>query len=123
MMAPFKMRYTIDDIRQLPEGQTFECKSIRADPKAPAITIVAMVNADGGIIAVGISDKTRQIEGVDRMCRELSEAVAREPQCRPDSFIVKATVYATIGRNNAQTTGKHPENDFGDSEGQSCGRT
>lgn len=56
-----EMKYTIDDILQMPEGQTFECKSIRVDPKALAVTIVAMGNADGGLIAVGISDKTRQI--------------------------------------------------------------
>ncbi len=52
------MRYTIEEIRQMPEGQTFDCKSIHIEPKALANTIVAMANADGGMIAVGISDKT-----------------------------------------------------------------
>lgn len=47
------------------EGQTFDCKSIQIDPKALAIPIVAMANADGGILAIGVSDKTRRIEGVD----------------------------------------------------------
>lgn len=60
------MRYTIEDIRQMPEGQTFDCKSIHIEPKALANTIVAMANADGGMIAVGISDKTRRIEGVNQ---------------------------------------------------------
>ena len=60
------MRYTIEDIRQMPEGQTFDCKSIHIEPKALAHTIVAMANADGGMIAVGISDKTRRIEGVNQ---------------------------------------------------------
>ena len=46
----------------MPEGQTFDCKSIHIEPKALANTIVAMANADGGMIAVGISDKTRRIE-------------------------------------------------------------
>lgn len=55
------MRYTIEEIRQMPEGQTFDCKSIHIEPKALANTIVAMANADGGMIAVGISDKTRRI--------------------------------------------------------------
>ncbi len=45
------MRYTIDDIRQMPEGQTFDCKSILVDPKALAVTIVAMANADGSMVA------------------------------------------------------------------------
>lgn len=48
------MRYTIDDIRQMPEGQTFDSKSFHIEPKALANTIVAMANADGGMIAVGI---------------------------------------------------------------------
>lgn len=72
------MRYTIDDIRQMPEGQTFECKSIRVDPKALAVAIVAMANADGGVIVVGIADKTRQIEGVDYEKAHLNE-VLRAP--------------------------------------------
>ena len=60
------MRYTIEEIRQMPEGQTFDCKSVHIELKALANTIVAMANADGGMIAVGISDKTRRIEGVDQ---------------------------------------------------------
>lgn len=38
------MRYTIDDIRQMPEGQTFDCKSFHIEPKALANTIVATVS-------------------------------------------------------------------------------
>lgn len=49
----------------MPEGQTFDCKSVGIDPKALAVTVVAMANADGGTIAIGMSDKTRRIEGVD----------------------------------------------------------
>ena len=48
------MRYTIEELRQKTEGQTFDCKSIHIEPKALATTIVAMANADGGMIAVGI---------------------------------------------------------------------
>lgn len=46
------------------EDQTFDCKSIQIEPKALAITIVAFANADGGVIAIGVSDKTRKIEGL-----------------------------------------------------------
>lgn len=46
------MRYTIEEIRQMPEEQTFDCNSIHIEPKALANTIVAMANADGGMIAV-----------------------------------------------------------------------
>lgn len=84
------MRYTIDEIRQQPEGQTFECKSIRVDPKVLAITIVAMANADGGTIVVGISDKTRQIEGVDQDKRHLNELLRA-----PFDFCVPSVTVST----------------------------
>jgi len=56
---------TIEEITTRKEGQTFDCKSIQIEPKALAIPIVAMANADGGVLAIGVSDKTRRIEGVD----------------------------------------------------------
>ena len=57
---------TIDEIRTQKEGQTFDLKSIQIDPKALAIPIVAMANADGGMLVIGISDTTRKIEGVNQ---------------------------------------------------------
>lgn len=54
---------TLEEILARKECQTFDCKSIQIDPKALAIPIVAMANADGG--AIGVSDKTRRIEGID----------------------------------------------------------
>lgn len=41
---------------QVPEDQWFERKSFRIKPKDLAKTIVGMANAEGGIIAVGITD-------------------------------------------------------------------
>lgn len=73
-----KMRYTVEDICQMAEGQTFDCKSIKIEPKALANTIVAMANADGGMIAVGITDKSRRIEGVDQEQERLNE-ILRTP--------------------------------------------
>ena len=64
---------TIQEIRTRKEDQTFDCKSIQIDPKALAITIVAFANADGGDIAIGVSDKTRKIEGVDQHAEKLNE--------------------------------------------------
>lgn len=72
------MRYTIEELQHMPEGQTFDCKSIHIDPKALATTIIAMANADGGMIAVGISDKTRRIEGIDQDKVHLNE-ILRTP--------------------------------------------
>ena len=48
---------TIEEILACKECQTFDCKSIQIAPKALAIPIVAMANADGGVLAIGISDK------------------------------------------------------------------
>ena len=63
----------IQNIISHKEDQTFDCKSIQIAPKALAITIVAFANADGGDIAVGVSDKTRKIEGVDQHTEKLNE--------------------------------------------------
>ena len=64
---------TIQEITTRKEDQTFDCKSIQIDPKALAITIVAFANADGGDISIGVSDKTRKIEGVDQYTEKLNE--------------------------------------------------
>ena len=64
---------TIQEIQTRKEDQTFDCKSIQIDPKALAVPIVAMANADGGVLAIGVSDKTRKIEGVDQHTEKLNE--------------------------------------------------
>ena len=64
---------TIEDIKDRAEGQTFDCKSVKIEPKALAVPIVAMANADGGVLAIGISDKTRRIEGVDQHTVHVNE--------------------------------------------------
>ena len=64
---------TIQEITTRKEDQTFDCKSIQIEPKALAVPIVAFANADGGVIAIGVSDKTRKIEGVDQHTEKLNE--------------------------------------------------
>ena len=64
---------TIQEIITRKEDQTFDCKSIQIDPKALAVPIVALANADGGVLAIGVSDKTRKIEGVDQHTEKLNE--------------------------------------------------
>ena len=64
---------TIEEIQTRKECQTFDCKSIQIEPKALAVPIVAMANADGGVLAIGVSDKTRRIEGVDGNEKRLNE--------------------------------------------------
>jgi len=64
---------TIEEIQTCKESQTFDCKSIQIDPKALAIPIVAMANADGGVLAIGVSDRMRKIEGIDGNEARLNE--------------------------------------------------
>ena len=64
---------TIQEISTRKEYQTFDCKSIQIEPKALAVPIVAFANADGGVIAIGVSDETRKIEGVDQHTEKLNE--------------------------------------------------
>lgn len=64
---------TTQEIQTRKEDQTFDCKSIQIEPKALAIPIVAFANADGGVIAIGVSDKTRKIEGIDQHIDKLNE--------------------------------------------------
>ena len=56
--------YTIEELQSMPESQMFDRKSVRIEPKALADPIIAFANADGGIIVIGIDDKTRDIEGI-----------------------------------------------------------
>ena len=45
---------TLQEIQTRKEDQTFDCKSIQIDPKTLAVPIVAMANADGGVLAIGV---------------------------------------------------------------------
>ena len=56
---------TIEDILSREEGQTFDRKSVRINPKDLAVTMIAFANADGGDLVVGITDGKKEIEGVD----------------------------------------------------------
>ena len=86
----------IQNIISRKEDQTFDCKSIQIDPKALAITIVAFANADGGDIAVGVSDKARKIEGVDQHTEKLNELL-RAPLdfCNPTVSITSELLPCT----------------------------
>ena len=63
----------IQNIITRKKDQIFGCKSIQIEPKTLAITLVAFANADSGIIAIGVSDKSRKIERVGKYTEKLSE--------------------------------------------------
>lgn len=69
---------TIEEILEQEEDQTFDRKSIRIRPTDLSDTICAFANADGGTVAVGISDRNRRIEGVDSFPEQLNE-ILRTP--------------------------------------------
>ena len=48
------IQMTLQEIQTRKEDQTFDCKSIQIDPKTLAVPIVAMANADGGVLAIGV---------------------------------------------------------------------
>ena len=64
---------TIEEVLAVEEMQVFDRKSVNIAPKVLAIPIIAFANADGGTVAIGISDKTRRIEGVDYDIQKLNE--------------------------------------------------
>lgn len=80
---------TIEEVLTNEERQIFDRKSINIAPKALAVPIIAFANADGGTIAIGISDKTRKIEGIDYEVQKLNELL-RVPYdfCEPSVPIV-----------------------------------
>ena len=49
----------INYILGLEEGSVFDRKSIKIKPKELAKHIIAFANSDGGMIAIGITDKNR----------------------------------------------------------------
>ena len=69
---------TIDEVLSMDEKQIFDRKSILIKPVDLSDTICAFANADGGTIAIGISDKKRRIEGVDNHTEHLNE-ILRTP--------------------------------------------
>ena len=72
---------TIEEVLAMDEKQIFDRKSIRIKPVDLSDTICAFANADGGTIAIGISDKRRMIEGVDYHTELLNDIL-----CAPTDF-------------------------------------
>lgn len=64
---------TMEEVLAFEEMQLFDRKSVNIDPKTLAIPLVAFANADGGTVVIGISDKTRRIEGIDYDIQKLND--------------------------------------------------
>lgn len=87
---------TIDEVIAMDEKQIFDRKSIRIKPVDLSDAICAFANADGGTIAIGISDKQRRIEGVDYHIEQLNE-ILRTPIdfCNPTVPVTTELVECT----------------------------
>lgn len=62
----------LEYIRHTTEFQVFDRKSVRIEPKALAVPIIAMANADGGVIALGVEDDGA-LTGVDGDVKSLND--------------------------------------------------
>ena len=67
-----ELNKTIEYLRTKPEGQTFDRKSAKIDAKSLAVILVAMANADGGDIAIGIEDNGN-VTGIDGNEQHINE--------------------------------------------------
>ena len=84
---------TIAEILAMNEKQIFDRKSILIKPADLSDTLCAFANADGGTVAIGISDKKRRIEGVDNYQGQLND-ILRVPIdfCNPTVPVITEMV-------------------------------
>lgn len=76
---------TVDYMLKEEENKYFDRKSAKVRPADIAATISAFANAEGGTIVIGISDKTRKIEGIEALGGERISALQNAPKdcCKP----------------------------------------
>jgi len=61
---------TVEVMVSRKEGQYYDVKSAKEKPAELADIVSAYANAEGGTVVIGISDKTRKVEGVDSQGEE-----------------------------------------------------
>ena len=98
-------RYDIQALQQQAEGQQFDRKSFRIEPKALAVIAVAFANADrSDIVLVEFMREYKLVkesgEGVDRMFREMSEAGNPAPEYKQVEFMVKVRLNSALRDEN-----------------------
>ena len=96
------MKYTLEELMQKKEDQTFDRKSARKDPKGLSNHIVAFANADGGTLVIGMEDDG-EITGIDDYPNQVNE-ILRVPFdfCRPSVLVETETLACTdkFGKSN-----------------------
>lgn len=81
-----------DELLRLPEDQWFDRKSFRIDPRKLAESLVGFANADGGTIAVGLSNGV--IEGVDSDPKRLNRLMQAAMDFTQPTVSTNAMLYA-----------------------------
>lgn len=68
-----------------PENKYFDRKSARIKPSDLAALVAGFANAEGGTVAIGISDKTHRIEGVNAIGADKLNALLNVAKdfCKP----------------------------------------
>lgn len=76
---------TIEYITKEPENKYFDVKSSKIKPSGLYPLISAFANAEGGTIVIGVSDKTRTIEGINHCGENNMNEFLNAPKsgCRP----------------------------------------
>ena len=86
------MKYSVEELKNKKEDQTYDRKSARKDPKGLSNHITAFANADGGTLIIGIEDNG-EITGIDDYTQNVNE-ILRVPFdfCRPSVLIETETL-------------------------------
>ena len=81
------------EVLQKPEGKTLEYKRDLSSPEGLLKTLVAFANTAGGILAIGIEDRTRRVTGVpdvlatkERLANIIADSI--RPRLVPEIEIV-----------------------------------
>lgn len=83
----------IDELITMPEGKTLEFKRDLSSPKNFLKTLVAFSNSAGGVLLIGLEDKTRDVIGVEnpldqeeRLCSIIADSI--EPRLVPNVELI-----------------------------------
>ena len=94
------MEFTLEELYTKKEGQTYDRKSARKDPKGLSNHIVAFANADGGTLVIGIEDDFT-VTGIDDYHNNVND-ILRVPfdYCTPSVRVTTETVGCTDKNGN-----------------------
>ncbi len=94
------MEFTLEELYAKKEGQTYDRKSARKDPKGLSNHIVAFANADGGTLVIGIEDDFT-VTGIDNYHNNVND-ILRVPYdyCTPSVRVTTETIACTDKNGN-----------------------